>query len=145
MIEPKRDFITKSYVAFEYFIYLIVSILLVITIGLLVYNSVLVIGKTVETSNFIRGVLKLIDRVLLIIMVVEILYTVKVSIQSHKLSPAPFFIIGLIASIRRILIISVEGAYLPEKFNHHMIEMGVLGVIIIIFVFSLILFKKYEM
>ncbi len=69
-------------------------------------------------------------------MVVEILYTVKISLQAHRLTATPFFIIGLIASVRRIFIISVESAYLPEKFTPHMIEMGVLGYIILIILYS---------
>ena len=80
---------------------------------------------------------------LLMLMVIEIFYTVHVSFKEHVLSPEPFFIVGLIAAIRRILVISVESAYMPEKFNNHMIEISILGGLIFIFVISLILLRKY--
>lgn len=144
MDSTDQNIVEKSFGWFEKLIYLIIGLLLVITIGILIYNSLIVVGQTFQSSDFIHGVLKLIDRILLTLMVVEILYTVKISLQSHRLTAEPFFIIGLIASIRRILIISVESAYLPEKFTPHMIEMGVLGGIILIFVFSLIMCNKYK-
>ncbi len=137
-------FFNQSFNWVENIVYLIIVLLLLVTIGILIYNAFLVVAKTLYSSDFIHGVLKLIDHILLTLMVVEILYTVKISIQLHKLSAAPFFIIGLIASVRRILIISVESAYLYERFNQHMIEMGILGFIILVFVLSLILCNKYK-
>ena len=41
-------------------------------------------------------------------MLVEILHTVRISIRSHILVTEPFLIVGLIASIRRILVITLE-------------------------------------
>ena len=77
-------------------------------------------------------------------MVIEIFYTVKVSFKEHSLCAEPFLIVALIAAIRRILVISVESAYMPEKFNNHMIEISILGVLIFIFVISLILLRKQD-
>jgi hypothetical protein len=51
------------------------------------------------------------------LMVLEIFYTVHVSFKEHILRPEPLLIVGLIATIRRILVISVESAYMPEEFT----------------------------
>lgn len=59
--------------------------------------------------------------------------------KSHVLCAEPFLIVGMIAAVRHILVISVESAYMAEKFNNHMIEIGILGVLIFIFVGSMIL------
>ncbi len=126
----------------ERIIYILIALLLFITALFLVMNSAVTLSKALFSHDYIKGALHVIDRVLLALMVVEIMYTVKVSLQSHTLQAEPFFIVGLIASIRRILIISVEGAYMPERFTNHMVEMGVLGGIVIIFVFGIILCKK---
>jgi hypothetical protein len=48
-------------------------------------------------------------------MLVEILHTVRISIRSHVLVTEPFLVIGLIASIRRMLVISLELAPSPNK------------------------------
>jgi Phosphate-starvation-inducible E family len=41
-------------------------------------------------------------------MVVELLYTVQVSFREHTIVPEPFLIVGLVAVIRRILVITAE-------------------------------------
>ena len=53
-----------------------------------------------------------------------------------------FLLIGLIAAVRRILVISVESAYIPEKFNNHMIEIGILGVLVFIFIIGTLFLQK---
>jgi hypothetical protein len=48
-------------------------------------------------------------------MLVEILHTVRISIRSHILVTEPFLVVGLIASIRRILVITLEAATLTKE------------------------------
>jgi hypothetical protein len=48
------------------------------------------------------------DRVLLIIIFAEVLYTVQVSLRQHVLQPGPFLVVGLIAVTRRILVLTAE-------------------------------------
>ena len=48
-------------------------------------------------------------------MLVEILHTVRISIRSHVLVTEPFLIVGLIASIRRVLVITLEAATLTKE------------------------------
>jgi phosphate-starvation-inducible protein E len=55
------------------------------------------------------------DELLVALMLVEILHTVRISIHSHVLVTEPFLVIGLIASIRRMLVISLEMATLTKQ------------------------------
>ncbi len=48
------------------------------------------------------------------LMLVEILHTVRIFIRSHVLVTEPVLVIGLIASIRRMLVISLELATLTK-------------------------------
>jgi Phosphate-starvation-inducible E family len=48
-------------------------------------------------------------------MLVEILHTIRISVRSHVLVPEPFLIVGLIATIRRILVITLETANLTSS------------------------------
>lgn len=41
------------------------------------------------------------DQLLLVLMMVEILHTVRISIRTQALTVIPFLIVGLIATIRR--------------------------------------------
>jgi uncharacterized membrane protein (DUF373 family) len=93
-----------------------------------------------------------IDRILLVLMVIEILHTVRVSFTEGALVAEPFLIVGLIASIRRMLVITLEssqaqepGKWTPEiqgLFNSTMIELVVLGLLILVMVFSIYLLRR---
>jgi hypothetical protein len=86
-------------------------------------------------------------------MLVEILHTVRISIRSHVLVTEPFLVVGLIASIRRILVISLEIATLTKEgswssdgasiFRAAMIELGLLGLLVLVLMFSITLLRRY--
>ena len=59
-------------------------------------------------------VLRVLDQLLVVLMLVEILHTVRISIRSHTLVTEPFLVVGLIASIMRILVITLEAASLTK-------------------------------
>src|SRR3989442_5183028 len=88
----------------------------------------------------------LLDRILLILMIVELLYTVQVSFREHALVPEPFLIVGLIAAVRRLLVLTAEFAQLLEKnagaFQGAMLELGLLTVMIVALVGSLVILRK---
>lgn len=93
-----------------------------------------------------------IDRILLVLMVIEILHTVRVSFNEGALVCEPFLIVGLIASIRRVLVITLESSQVQEPgkwtpdyqgmFNSTMIELVVLGGLILAMVVSIYLLRR---
>lgn len=93
-----------------------------------------------ETSNLFL----IVDKLLFTLMLVEILHTVRQSITSDQIPVEPFLIVGLIASVRRILIVTVEVADKSktadtEQFVHSMIELGVLGGLTLVLILSIYL------
>jgi flagellar biosynthesis protein FliQ len=71
----------------------------------------------------------------------EILYTVQVSFREHALIPEPFLVVGLIAGIRRTLVLTAEFSELldqgDEAFRNAMLELGLLTALIVGLVVSL--------
>lgn len=128
----------------EDIIYFIVALLLVASAVLLVYNEIVSFPEFFKSENQVQTIIEIISKTLLLVMVLEILYTVRITIKEHVLCSEPFLIVGLIAAIRRILIISVETAYFQERINMYMLEIGVLSGMILIFVVSIVLLKKYK-
>lgn len=68
------------------------------------------------------------DGLLLVFIVAELLHTVRAVIDEATLRPEPFLVVGIVAVIRRLIVISAEA---PEflgdpRFMDLMIEMGVL-------------------
>ena len=94
------------------------------------------------------NVVFLLDRILLIIIFVEVLYTVQVSFRQHVLQPEPFLVVGLIAVTRRILVLTAEMSKLaketPEGFYNAMIELGLLTVLILALVLCLHILRRRE-
>jgi len=90
--------------------------------------------------------LLVIDQLLLVLIFIEILHTVRLSIRSESLLMEPFLIVGVIASVRRMLVITMQVAHASgevstDQFHRSMIEMGVLGLLILILVFSIFLLR----
>jgi uncharacterized membrane protein (DUF373 family) len=90
----------------------------------------------------------LLDRILLIIIFAEVLYTVQVSFRQHVLQPGPFLVVGLIAVTRRILVLTAELPKLVKEneaiFYNAMIELGLLTVLIVSLVVSLRLIRPSD-
>jgi uncharacterized membrane protein (DUF373 family) len=98
-------------------------------------------------------VLRVLDQLLVVLMLVEILHTVRISIRSHVLVTEPFLVVGLIASIRRMLVITLQaatltkdGKWLPEGasiFRASMIELGLLGMLLLVLVVCIAILRRY--
>src|SRR5438552_9282063 len=78
--------------------------------------------------------IEILNTVLLVMMTMEIVYTVAISLESHTLKAEPFLIIGVIAGIRRMLVItatSTEQEAHPEQFHNMLVELGLLAATVI--------------
>ena len=85
------------------------------------------------------------DVILLVLMVVELAYTVMLSLRGAVLSAEPFLIVGLIAVIRRILVITVgefkNGSPQPIFSTESGIELGILTAVVLVFVASIAMLR----
>jgi hypothetical protein len=94
----------------------------------------------------VRAIIVLLDRILLALMVVELLYTLQVSFREHALVPEPFLLLALIASVRRILVITAEfGAQAHPSdavFQQVMWELGLLTALILVLVGSVVILRR---
>jgi uncharacterized membrane protein (DUF373 family) len=121
----------------------IVGIVALVHVGLDVADDVLAWS---ENSRIFHTV----DQLLFVLMLVEILHTVRVSIRSGNLNAEPFLILGLIASIRRVLVITLASSNAQQQgatdhtavFRTSMIELGVLAVLILTMVMSIYLIRR---
>lgn len=127
-------------------VYVALGVLLALTVaGLLVRGGVDLVGAFREGVE-VRAIVVLLDRILLALMVVELLYTLQVSLREHALVPEPFLLLALIASVRRILVITAEfGAQThPSEvvFRQVMWELALLTVLILVLVGSVVILRR---
>ena len=136
----------------EVAIYCVLAALLVLTaLAASIGAGKLLIGGFTQ-GTFTIETLRVLDQLLVVLMLVEILHTVRISIHSHVLVTEPFLVVGLIASIRRMLVITLEASTLVKGsdwsgagislFRAEMIELGLLGILILILVFSITLLRR---
>ena len=92
-------------------------------------------------ASLSENIVMLLDRILLIIIFAEVLYTVQVSFRQHLLQPGPFLVVSLIAVTRRILVLTAELPKMAKEsgsiFYNAMIELGLLTLLILVLVISL--------
>jgi uncharacterized membrane protein (DUF373 family) len=133
-------------------IYTVLACAIALTAAVALTGALSVLWQGFRTWNSSDTILRIIDRLLLVLMLVEILHTVRISIRSHVLVTEPFLVVGLIATIRRILVITLEAANLtrPETwaksgetiFRASVIELGLLGILVLVLVTAIYLLRR---
>lgn len=113
---------------------ILVGIVLVVLAVLLLWSGVMSMIDAVRADTIGHSAIEILNSVLLVMMTMEIVYTVAVSLESHTLVAEPFLIIGTIAAIRRMLVItatSTEAEHTPGIFHNTLIELGLLAATVI--------------
>jgi len=138
----------------EIVIYSILAVLLAVTAFVTIATAGQILWVGLSRWTVAAQTLRVLNQLLIVLMLVEILHTVRISIRSHVLVTEPFLVVGLIASIRRILVITLEAATLTKEgawategangiFHSSMIELGLLGVLVLVLVASITLLRRY--
>ncbi|MBA3604843.1 MAG: phosphate-starvation-inducible PsiE family protein [Acidimicrobiia bacterium] len=80
-------------------------------------------------------VVDVLDTLLLVFIVVELLSAVRITLAKRELVAEPFLLVGIIASIKEIVVLSVKAAEdigTGEQFRDQMWEIGVLSVVVVL-------------
>src|SRR3954454_8396669 len=143
MMEPQKgtrlvaattDAIGEGLVSFELVLYAFVGLLLGVA-------GILIIGGTI--SGLVRHIgdphsavdvaIVMLDRVLLALIVGELLYTLRFVVRTHEIAVEPFLYIGIIAVVRRILIVTAQferGPVTGRALTNTLLEFGLLGLMV---------------
>lgn len=132
--------------------YILLGLLLAVAACVGMGGTAILLVHSLNVSGDADSLVIAIDRLLFVLMVVEILHTVRVSFRSGTLVAEPFLVVGLIASIRRVLVITLEssqanqyGRWTPESqalLHSTMLELLVLGGLILVMVMSIYLLRR---
>jgi uncharacterized membrane protein (DUF373 family) len=123
--------------------YVGLGLLLAGTVAVLLVSAFVHFVQSLAGGSLTRGIVGLLDEVLLVLLTVELLYTVQVSFREHALMPDPFLVVGLISAIRRVLVLTAEMGVrkeaLPQGF---VIELAVLAALILALAASLVMIRR---
>jgi len=115
-------------------VYWAIALLLVVgSVALLIaqFNTLLRLRNT--SVNVVM--IEILDGLLLIFIFVELLYAVRSCLRSREIVAEPFLIVGILAGIKEIVVLSVEAAALLDKgpdFARAVVEIGVLGAVVLV-------------
>jgi uncharacterized membrane protein (DUF373 family) len=120
--------------SFETLVYAIAFLLLAAAAVLVVVGGgqALVQAATHQVNTLQGGVLVL-DRVLMVLIIAEIAATLRAVLLYHEIAAEPFLFIGLIACVRRILIVTAatEQVESDKDLDRLLFELGALGLLVI--------------
>jgi uncharacterized membrane protein (DUF373 family) len=147
-------FCNESLSLVEMVIYAALGLILALAAIFALFTACQALWQGLAAGASSKTVVEVIDRLLVVLLLVEILHTVRISIRSHTLVTEPFLVVGLIATIRRMLVITLDAANLTSaakwpndgqaKLRASMLELGLLGAIVIVLVISIHILRKSQ-
>jgi uncharacterized membrane protein (DUF373 family) len=134
-VAPKlTDLLGRSLTASEVVLYASVGLLLAAAgILVLVGTASGLVRELHHGAGAVDVAVLVLDRVLLALIVAELLYTLRFVVRTHEIAVEPFLYIGLIAVVRRILIVTAQlerGAPAGRALTNILLEFGILGLLV---------------
>jgi Phosphate-starvation-inducible E family len=126
---------------------MLIGVALVLVAVLLLYSSMHDLYEAVYRGpgEIEHKAVEILNTVLLVMMTMEIVYTVAISLKSHTLNAEPFLIIGVIAGIRRMLVITAtsteQEAVHPDQFHNMLVELGLLAATVVALASAIWIFR----
>lgn len=141
-----RETIARAFSLVEDVVYVALALLLAAGLATLLFDAALTFARIFTGGLSGLNIIPFLDRALLVLMVVEILYTVQVSFREHVLIPEPFLLVALIAAVRRIIVLTAELGELSrrggEPFRGAMLETALVAAVILALAGALVVLRK---
>jgi uncharacterized membrane protein (DUF373 family) len=152
MVETWVENAAAGFLLVEHTAYVALGVLIALAALLALGASAMALWEAVANWTAEHGILRIIDRLLFALMLVEILHTVRASMRTGGLTCEPFLVVGLIASIRRVLVITLQSSETAngggmtdagEKlFRASMLELAVLALLIMVMVVAIYILHR---
>jgi len=141
-----HDLIAQVFDFAEDGIHVVVAALLIVAGGFVLWSVLTTMVKDVQSAaDPLAIVTFVLDKGLILFIIAELLHTVRVTIQERRLVVEPFLIVGLIAGVRRLLVITAQVAEPSGKFswNPQGIEITILLGVILTMTLALVLWRRF--
>ncbi len=129
-------------------IYITVGVFLTVAAGFLLVGTVNDLRNAVSNgSNAVDIGVLVLDRILLMLIVAELVYTLGLVIHTHELSAEPFLFIGLIAVVRRTLIVTASIESFPSAgrgLTNLLLQLGALSLLAIALSVAVFLIRRSD-
>jgi uncharacterized membrane protein (DUF373 family) len=146
MAPPRSELPDNALRIAETLLYVIVALLLVGGAAVVIIDTAYSFIDDVNDS-VLTAATDLLAELLLVFVFVELLGATRATIRERRLVAEPFLLVGIIASIKEIVVIA--GAERPQQrefahFRDAMIEIGVLAGIVLVLAVAALLLRRRE-
>ncbi len=142
-MEQKKTYLTDTFRKFlvniDIIFHVIAAILLLVACGFILFYAFLNILYPSRDS-----IIALVNDVLLALIILELLWTVIRFLKKQKFSLGPFLAIGIIAAVRRILLIEAQTSLMKHIPVEKLYEIGLSAFVIIILMIAYYLAVKAQ-
>ncbi|MGA8297441.1 MAG: phosphate-starvation-inducible PsiE family protein [Acidimicrobiales bacterium] len=116
----------------------LIGVVLIILAATILVTATVDFLRDVQHHSVAAAGETLLDRVLLVLILVEVVHTVVLSLRAHSLVAQPFIVVGLVAVIRRILLILSNTASISTS------QFALLLAMVVVFIAGLVVVNRFE-
>ena len=119
----------KYLIKIDMVLHVVAALLLLIACALILYFAFINILNPTRSS-----IIALVNDVLLALIILELLWTVVRFLKKQKFLLGPFLAIGIIAGVRRILLIEAQTSLMDNTPIERLYEIGLITIVILILI-----------
>lgn len=123
------DIFRKYLIKIDMALHVVAALLLLIACALILYFAFINILNPTRSS-----IIALVNDVLLALIILELLWTVVRFLKKQKFLLGPFLAIGIIAGVRRILLIEAQTSLMENTPIERLYEIGLITIVILILI-----------
>jgi hypothetical protein len=141
-------YVQGFFLKFERVLYILIGLGILIATGFIIFYGFKGILDIPSYVNFTEGIIGVLDKFLIAMMFLEVFYTLQVIFgEEYKLKCLePFLLVGIIALVRRLLIVGFEIAHTPsfdpERFKYYLFEILAIGILILMLIGGIAILRK---
>ena len=126
----------------ELAIYIVVAGLLILGAGFVVSGTIIDLVEGSDSRAIADAGVFLLDRVLLLFIIAELLYTLRVVNIGGRILVEPFLFIGLIAIVRKVLVLTAEVQQPGRDMSGFLMQVGALAGLALVLSVSIYLLRR---
>lgn len=141
LFERLQSLLDRTETAF----YLVVAVFLLVAGALIIVGTAGDLISTLGEDPLLTVALNLVEEALLLVIVGELLLTLRLVIGGETLSGEPFLLIGLVATVRRVVVVTAELESYPaggRELTNFLLELGLLATLTVAFAWALFLLRR---
>lgn len=125
-------------------VYIIVGVLLAGAGVAIVVGTVEGVVESISSSEeLVRIGLLILDRILLLLIVAELLHTLRIVLYEGEIFAEPFLLVGLIAVVRRVVVVTAQVEQTSGRpLTNLLLELGVLAALALAFGAAIFLLRR---